>query len=171
MWQIITYIMKWTFITLSHNAALLHNAALQGSSAPVFSEAEVEGDGAELKHPLLPLKMCGGECTDLLHHSLVLQLHRGRKKALQRVVKSAQKTTGCSFVPLSNNYISRCTDRTTCIMRDLTHPAHGLFCPLPSGRRLRSIRSRSTRWKQLLPGCCQSAKHLNNAAPLIAAWF
>ena len=69
------------------------------------------------------------------------------KKALQRLVKSAQKTTGCSFPPLSNIYSSRCTDRATCIMRDPTHPAHELFCPLHSGRRLRSIQSRSTRMK------------------------
>ena len=38
------------------------------------------------------------------------------KNALQRVVKSIQKTTGCSYPPLSTIFISQCTDRATCIM-------------------------------------------------------
>ncbi|KAI3376027.1 hypothetical protein L3Q82_016559 [Scortum barcoo] len=35
--------------------------------------------------------------------------------------------------------------RASCIMKDPTHTAHALFVPLPSGRRLWSIKSRTTR--------------------------
>ncbi|XP_028428670.1 seizure protein 6 homolog [Perca flavescens] len=52
------------------------------------------------------------------------------KAALQRVVKA-----------------SRCRSWASNIMRDPSHPAHNLFNPLPSGKRLRSLNARSTRLK------------------------
>ena len=67
------------------------------------------------------------------------------KQALQRVVNSAQRIIGCSLPSLSTIYITRCKDRAASIMKDSTHPAHGLFTLLPSGRRLRGIRARTTR--------------------------
>ncbi|KAI3365764.1 hypothetical protein L3Q82_000708 [Scortum barcoo] len=67
------------------------------------------------------------------------------KKALQRVVKAAQRTVGCSLPTTTDIYTSRCRKRASCIMKDPTHTAHALFVPLPSGRRLRSIKSRTTR--------------------------
>ncbi|XP_062850237.1 uncharacterized protein LOC134312316 [Trichomycterus rosablanca] len=69
------------------------------------------------------------------------------KEALQRVVKSAQRTIGCSLPPISDIYTTRCRERATCILRDPTHPAHGLFTPLPSGRRLRCIQVKTSRLK------------------------
>ncbi|KAI3374708.1 hypothetical protein L3Q82_021019 [Scortum barcoo] len=69
------------------------------------------------------------------------------KKALQRVVKAAQRTVGRSLSTTTTTdiYTSRCRKRASCIMKDPTHTAHALFVPLPSGRRLRSIKSRTTR--------------------------
>ncbi|KAI3357225.1 hypothetical protein L3Q82_015686 [Scortum barcoo] len=69
------------------------------------------------------------------------------KKALQRVVKAAhERTVGCSLPTTTTDiYTSRCRKRASCIMKDPTHTAHKLFVPLPSGRRLRSIKSRTTR--------------------------
>ncbi|KAI3372599.1 hypothetical protein L3Q82_023075 [Scortum barcoo] len=68
------------------------------------------------------------------------------KKALQRVVKAAQRTVGRSLPTTTDIYTSRCRKRASCIMKDPTHTAHcELFVPLPSGRRLRSIKSRTTR--------------------------
>ncbi|KAI3358132.1 hypothetical protein L3Q82_003137 [Scortum barcoo] len=67
------------------------------------------------------------------------------KKALQRVVKAAQRTVGRSLPTTMDIYTSRCRKRASCIMKDPTHTAHALFVPLPSGRRLRSIKSRTTR--------------------------
>ncbi|KAI4891374.1 hypothetical protein NFI96_006356 [Prochilodus magdalenae] len=62
------------------------------------------------------------------------------RKALQRVVKAAQRSVGVSLPTTTDIYTSRCRKRATCIMKDPTHPAHSLFVPLPSGRRLRSIK-------------------------------
>ncbi|KAI4885188.1 hypothetical protein NFI96_009362, partial [Prochilodus magdalenae] len=59
------------------------------------------------------------------------------RKALQRVVKAAQRSVGVSLPTTTDIYTSRCRKRATCIMKDPTHPAHSLFVPLPSGRRLR----------------------------------
>jgi len=59
------------------------------------------------------------------------------KKALQREVKAAQRTVGHSLSTTTDIYTSGCT---SCIMKDPTHP---LLVPLPSGRRLRSIKSRT----------------------------
>ncbi|KAL6457442.1 hypothetical protein MHYP_G00344050 [Metynnis hypsauchen] len=67
------------------------------------------------------------------------------RKALQSVVKAAQRTVGVSFPTTMDIYTSRCKKRATSIMKDPTHPAHTLFVPLPSGRRLRSIRTKTTR--------------------------
>lgn len=69
------------------------------------------------------------------------------RKALQRVVRSAQGVLGSSLPSMEDLYISRCRSRTACIMMDSSHPAHGLFEPLPSGKRLRSIKARTTRLK------------------------
>uniref|UniRef100_A0A3B1IEK6 Reverse transcriptase domain-containing protein n=1 Tax=Astyanax mexicanus TaxID=7994 RepID=A0A3B1IEK6_ASTMX len=67
------------------------------------------------------------------------------RKALQRVVKAAQRIVGVSFPSTTDIYTSRCRKRATCIRKDPTHPAHALFVPLPSGRRLRSIKCKTTR--------------------------
>ncbi|KAI4898399.1 hypothetical protein NFI96_002300 [Prochilodus magdalenae] len=67
------------------------------------------------------------------------------RKALQRVVKAAQRSVGVSLPTTTDIYTSRCRKRATCIMKDPTHPAHSLFVPLPSGRRLRSVKCRTNR--------------------------
>ena len=86
------------------------------------------------------------------------------KKALQRVVKAAQRTVGCSLSTTTDIYSSRCRKRASCIMKDPTHPAHALFVPLPSGRRLRSIKSRTTRLRNsFFP---QAVRLLNSGGPL-----
>ncbi|KAI3354853.1 hypothetical protein L3Q82_004545 [Scortum barcoo] len=46
------------------------------------------------------------------------------KKALQRVVKAAQRTVGCSLPTTTDIYTSRCRKRASCIMKDPTHTAH-----------------------------------------------
>lgn len=72
------------------------------------------------------------------------------RTALQRVVRTrrTQKITRTSFSSIKDIYTSTCTSSAAHIMKDPTHPAHGLFDPLPSGKRLRSIKSRTTRLKR-----------------------
>ncbi|KAK7922245.1 hypothetical protein WMY93_009147 [Mugilogobius chulae] len=66
---------------------------------------------------------------------------------LQRIVRSAEKVIGCSLPSLQDLYVSRTRGRAGRIAADPSHPGHRLFEPLPSGRRLRSIRTRTSRHK------------------------
>lgn len=69
------------------------------------------------------------------------------RKDLQRVVKAAQRIVGTELPNLDNIYKSRLQKKASSIIRDITHPGHSLFEPLPSGRRFRSIKSRTNRLK------------------------
>ncbi|KAM8867021.1 uncharacterized protein ACB058_005162 [Synchiropus picturatus] len=67
------------------------------------------------------------------------------KSRLQRIIRSAEKVIGCSLPPLQDLYASRTQRCAGRIRADPSHPGHGLFVPLPSGRRLRSIQTRTSR--------------------------
>ncbi|XP_078793907.1 uncharacterized protein LOC144987939 [Oryzias latipes] len=67
------------------------------------------------------------------------------QQSLQRVVKTEQRTIGCPLPSLKDIYQSCCLSRVTDIITDSTHPAFSLFELLPSGRRYRSIRTRTNR--------------------------
>ena len=68
------------------------------------------------------------------------------KHRLQRIVRAAEKVIGCRLPSLQDLYTSRTRGRAGRIMADPSHPGHRLFVPLPSGRRLRSIRTRTSRY-------------------------
>ena len=68
---------------------------------------------------------------------------RADKEALHRVVKAAGRIIGTSLPEISTVFTSRCLSRVKNIIKDQFHPAHHLFQLLPSGRRYRSIRSRT----------------------------
>ncbi|TWW62471.1 hypothetical protein D4764_04G0011180 [Takifugu flavidus] len=65
---------------------------------------------------------------------------------LQRVVRAAEKVMGCRLPSIQDLYISRTRRCAGRITADPSHPGHGLFSPLPSGRRLRSIRTKTSRY-------------------------
>ncbi|TWW69363.1 hypothetical protein D4764_18G0001690 [Takifugu flavidus] len=65
---------------------------------------------------------------------------------LQRVVRAAEKVNGCRLPSIQDLYISRTRRCAGRITADPSHPGHGLFSPLPSGRRLRSIRTKTSRY-------------------------
>jgi hypothetical protein len=52
------------------------------------------------------------------------------RKALQRVVRSAQRITGCKLLPST-----QCHRKTKKIIKDNNHPSHCLFTPLSPRRR------------------------------------
>ncbi|KAI4878726.1 hypothetical protein NFI96_018494 [Prochilodus magdalenae] len=58
------------------------------------------------------------------------------RKALQRVVKTAQHITASTLPPIQDIYNKRRLGRAVHISSDPTHPSHPLFQPLPSGKRL-----------------------------------
>ena len=69
------------------------------------------------------------------------------RKALQRVVKTAQRIAGAPLPAIKDIYRKRCLKRAGKIIRDPSHPSHGLFTLLPSGRRYRSLRTKTTRYR------------------------
>lgn len=69
------------------------------------------------------------------------------KMELQQVIKSAQRTIGCSLPSTGDIrcYSTRCKDGATCILHESTHLVHQLFTNLLSGQRLQSIWSETSR--------------------------
>ena len=67
------------------------------------------------------------------------------KGRLQRIIRSAEKVIGCNLPSLQDLYASRTLRRAGKIMADPSHPGHKLLVTLPSGRRLRSIRTKTSR--------------------------
>ena len=67
------------------------------------------------------------------------------RRALQRVINTAQKITGCSLPSLEDIASSRYLSRAGNIIKDSFHPSNYLFDLLPSGRRYRSHKSRTNR--------------------------
>uniref|UniRef100_A0AAQ4QVP5 Uncharacterized protein n=1 Tax=Gasterosteus aculeatus aculeatus TaxID=481459 RepID=A0AAQ4QVP5_GASAC len=67
------------------------------------------------------------------------------KGRLQRVLRSAERVIGCNLPSLEDLFASRSLKRAKKIAADPSHPGQNLFVPLPSGRRLRSIRTKTSR--------------------------
>ena len=57
------------------------------------------------------------------------------RKALQRVVRSAQRITGDKLPALQDTYGTRCHRNAKKIIKDINHPIHCLFTSLSSRRR------------------------------------
>lgn len=68
------------------------------------------------------------------------------RKFLQRVVKTAEKIIRNPLSPIKDIADSRCFSRAHQILPDPTHPNHGLFSRLASGRNSCSIRCRTARY-------------------------
>ncbi|KAI4900497.1 hypothetical protein NFI96_007889, partial [Prochilodus magdalenae] len=56
------------------------------------------------------------------------------RKTLQRIVRTAEKTIGVSLPSVTDIHTTRCTRKALSIVKDPTHPSHGLSSLLPSGR-------------------------------------
>ncbi len=69
----------------------------------------------------------------------------GNRRALQRVVRTARHIVGGELPSLQDIYTRRCTRKARRIIKDSSHPSHSLLSLLPSGRRFRSIWSRTSR--------------------------
>ncbi|KAL3970498.1 kelch-like protein 33 [Sarotherodon galilaeus] len=66
-------------------------------------------------------------------------------KRLQRVITTAEKIIRTPLACLQSIYHRRVQRRAASILKDPTHPQHGLFTLLPSRRTLRSVKSRISR--------------------------
>ncbi|KAL0152393.1 hypothetical protein M9458_052116 [Cirrhinus mrigala] len=68
-------------------------------------------------------------------------------RRLQRTVRTAERITGVHLPNLQDLYISRVKKRAGNIIQDPSHPGHNLFALLPSGRRYRSLSTKTSRHK------------------------
>ena len=66
------------------------------------------------------------------------------KSRLQLIIHSAAKVIGCNLPSLQDLHTSRALRRAGRIVADPSHPGHRLFDTLPSGRRLWSIRTKTS---------------------------
>ncbi len=72
-------------------------------------------------------------------------------KALQRVVRLAERISGSALPSLQDIYFKRCKSRDVKILKDSTHPGNHLFCLLPFGKRFRSMMAKTETEEELLP--------------------
>ncbi len=75
-------------------------------------------------------------------------------KALQRVVRLAERISGSALPSLQDIYLKRCKSRAAKILKDSNHPGNRLFISLPSGKRFRSMMAKTERLRRsfLPPG-------------------
>ncbi len=66
-------------------------------------------------------------------------------KALQRVVRLAERISGSALPSLQDIYLKRCKSRAAKIIKDSNHPGNRLFMLLPSGKRFRSMMAKTKR--------------------------
>ncbi len=69
-------------------------------------------------------------------------------KALQRVVRLAERISGSTLPSLQVIYLKRCKSRAAKIIKDSTHHGNHLFRLLPSGKRFRSMMAKTERLRR-----------------------
>ncbi len=69
-------------------------------------------------------------------------------KALQRVVRLAERISGSALPSLQDIYLKRCKSRAAKIIKDSNHPGNHLFITLPSGKRFRSVLAKTERLRR-----------------------
>ncbi len=69
-------------------------------------------------------------------------------KALQRVVRLAERFSGSALPSLQDIYLKRCRSRAVKIIKDSNHPGNCLFTLLPSGKSFRSLMAKTERLRR-----------------------
>ncbi len=83
-------------------------------------------------------------------------------KALQRVVRLAERISGSALPSLQDIYLRHCKNRATKIIKDSNHPGNSLFTLQPSGKRFRCLMAKTERLKRsFFP---QAIRLLNSAS-------
>ncbi|XP_015260519.1 PREDICTED: T-cell surface glycoprotein CD1c-like [Cyprinodon variegatus] len=93
------------------------------------------------------------------------------KPEMDRTVKAAGKILGVPLPSLLDIYHSRLTRRATRIAGDPTHPANNVFTLLPSGRRLQSLRARTSVHILQFMGCCEMDDYKSQPFSFVRAGF
>ncbi len=69
-------------------------------------------------------------------------------KALQRVMRLAERISGSALPSLQDIFLKRCKSRAVKIIKDSNHPGNRLFILLPSGKRFRSMMEKTERLRR-----------------------
>ncbi len=69
-------------------------------------------------------------------------------KALQRVVRLAERISGSALPSLKDIYLKRCKSRAAKFIKVSNHPGNRLFILLPSGKRFRSMMAKTERLRR-----------------------
>ncbi len=84
-------------------------------------------------------------------------------KALQRVVRLAERISGSALPSLQDIYLKRCRSRAVKIIKDSNHPSNCLFTLLPSGKCFRCMMAKTERLRRsFFP---QAIRLLNSIPP------
>ncbi|KAK1795823.1 hypothetical protein P4O66_009846 [Electrophorus voltai] len=75
--------------------------------------------------------------------------HQAGQAPLQRVVRSAEHITHTKLSDLQTIYYKRCQTKARRIVKDPTHPNYRLFSLLMSGKRFRSLKTKTERLKRI----------------------
>ncbi len=113
------------------------DAVLKKATQRLFLLRRLRKFGKEPQNPQILLHLHCGEHPDWLHHRLVWKQHRWQPQG------PAKGRANCP--PHCWRWASLQDIYTIYIIKDSSHPSHRLLSLLPSGRRLRSIRSRTSR--------------------------
>ncbi len=90
-------------------------------------------------------------------------------KALQRVVRLAERISGSALPSLQDIYLKRCKSRAVKITKDSNHPGNCLFTLLPSGKRFCSLMAKTERLRRsFFP---HAIRLLNSTQPLNIIWL
>ncbi|KAK0146856.1 hypothetical protein N1851_013815 [Merluccius polli] len=139
-------------------STVLHSALTHLETKDSYKTKEIVVDfrRASTQHPPLTIngaavkrvsstKFLGVHLTEDLSWSCNTASLAG--KAQQRIVRAAEKIVGAPLPSLQDIYNSRLSRKAFSIAGDSTHPTHCLFSLLPSGRRMRSLKARTSRLK------------------------
>ncbi len=69
-------------------------------------------------------------------------------KALQRVVRLAERISGSALPSLQDIYLKSCKSRAVKIIKDSNHPGNRFFILLPSGKRFHSLMAKTERLRR-----------------------
>ena len=74
-------------------------------------------------------------------------ISESQKGSLDKIVKIASKIIGSDLPTLESIYLERIRSKSNKILKDKSHPANYIFELLPSGRRFRSIKCKTSRMR------------------------
>ena len=91
------------------------------------------------------------------------------KAQLETLVRCASKIIGLALPTIESVYHTRCVHKSKKIVRDATHPANHLFELLKSGKRYRSVKSKTTRFRNSF--YLEAIRYMNGEGGLSSTWI